>query len=60
MGSQFYWNPYGGLEATTCMLLGELSNPFLVYRTILKLKGEKNTLKYKVCELLFMFSFLVL
>ena len=43
-----------------CMFLGELSNPCILLRTILKLKGETTTLLYQINEIFFMIFFLVL
>lgn len=59
-GSSFYWNPYGGFEGTLYFLIGELSNPCLIARAILKLRNETNTLLYTVIEILFITFYLVL
>ena len=42
------------------MFIGEISNPWLVIRTLLKIKGDKNSLLYNINEIIFMVSFLVL
>ena len=59
LGGQFYWNQYGGIEVVLCIFLAEISNPFLVLRTLFKLQGDKKSGIYFINELIFMISFLI-
>lgn len=52
-GASFIWNEGGAFEQNLCLLLGEISNPFLIARTLLKLSGRKETTFYTVMEAIF-------
>jgi hypothetical protein len=40
LGAYYFWNPYGGDEYIMTLFLGELANPCLILRTILKSMGK--------------------
>lgn len=60
LGAYFYWNKYGGDEYLMTLFLGELSNPCLILRTILKSLRLSNTLYFTYIEGWFAISFLLI
>ena len=64
-GSCYYWNHAGGIESirksyySVCLLVGEMSNPYLTIWTILKLKGLKHSTVYVVNDIVFAIFWLV-
>jgi hypothetical protein len=51
---------HSGFEYLQLHLLAELSNPFLICRTVLRILGKKETTLYKVNELLFAAVFIIM
>ena len=58
--SACFHNNYGGYEYVMTQFLGEISNPWLIIRTMLKITGKTDNLFYKCMEWLFAVSFLIL
>ena len=60
MGSYFFWNPYGGDEYMMTLFLGELANPCLITRTIMKSLRMTDTEFFTYLEAIFAVSFVVI
>lgn len=60
LGAYFYWNKYGGDEYLMTLFLGEISNPCLILRTILKSLRMTNSNYYTIIEGSFAVSFLLI
>jgi len=56
--SFFFFNKYGGFEYMVLHLMAEISNPFLIIRTMLKIKGMKDTKLYEINDIIFATVFL--
>ena len=59
LGMYFYWNKYGGDEYLMTLFLGEISNPCLICRTILKSLRKTNSVYFTYVEATFVVSFLL-
>ena len=64
-GQAYYWNAAGGIESLckpltlVCLLVGEMSNPYLTVRTMLKLTNKKHTVLYIVNDIIFAITWIL-
>lgn len=59
-GFTLYFSAYGGSVAMVFILLGEISNPWIMKRNIMRTKGQQHYLMYSVYEYTFAVTFIVL
>lgn len=59
-GFTLYFSSYGGSVAVLSLLLGEISNPWIMKRHIMRTKGQEHYLMYSVYEYTFAVTFLLL
>jgi len=59
-GFTLYFSSYGGSAAVLSLLLGEVSNPWIMKRHIMRTKGQEQFLMYSVYEYTFAVTFLLI